>query len=217
LLYSGLNVLSNKSGLRGIQRLLNELTGINWSLRVNRSLLDHLRRNQLRGRSLNILNLWCLNILNLRLNILNLLDLRSLNLIFNFIVFDSFNLSRLSNIFSFILSNIFSSLNWNIFNFCYRNLFLDSIVFDSRNIFSLVFNCLVISPYFLSGDGFNYSSFNSFVFKNRFLDLIIMDFFNLFVFNFSSFNGVIFNSGFSFNRLMLSLRGLNILNLRLNI
>lgn len=97
-----------------------------------------------------------------------LLNLRSLNLIFNFIIFNSFNLSRLSNIFSSFLSNVFSSLNGNVFNSFDGDLFLNGVVNSSGDIFFLIFNSLVISPDSFFRNLFDVTFGYGFVFNNGF-------------------------------------------------
>jgi len=143
------------------------------------------------------------------LNLLNLLNLRSLDLVFNFIIFDSFNLSRLSDVVGSFLSNVFGFLYGNVFGFFDGDLFLNGIEFDSRNVFSLVFNGLIFGIYFFSGDLFNNFSFNSFVLDNLSRNLFRDGFFNSFVFHSSSFDREIFDSGFSFDVLSGGLGGNN--------
>jgi hypothetical protein len=159
-----------------------------------------------------LLNNWLLN--NCLLNDGLLYNLRSLDLIFNFIIFNSFNLSRLSNVFSSFLRNIFSSLYGYVFSSFNGNLFLYGIVNCSGDIFFLVFNGLVISPNFFFRDLFGITFGDGFVFNNCSGYLFLVRFFYGIVFHGSSFDRVVFNSRSSSNSLRLSLNGgLNYLRL----
>lgn len=127
------------------------------------------------------------------------MDLRSLDLIFNFVVFNSFDLSRLGYHFSFGLRNVLNFGYGYVLNFGNGNLFFDSLVFNSGNIFFLVFYGLVFSFGYFFRNSFNNGSFNFLIFYNILFNLFLDYFFNLFIFNFSSFNREVFNSRFSFN------------------
>jgi hypothetical protein len=120
--------------------------------------------------------------------------LGSLDLIFNFVIFDSGNLSGFGNVFSSGLGNIFSSLNGNLFNSLDGNLFGYGIEYGSGDIFFLVFNSLVIGPYFFSGDLFNDFSFDGIISGHLSGNLFSVTSFDVFVFHLSSFDGEIFNS-----------------------
>jgi len=149
-------------------------------------------------RSLNGLYNWLLNYLRY-INLL--LYLRSLYLVFDFVIFYSFYLSGLSDIFGFVLGYVFSSLYWNIFNSLDRNLFFNGVKDDPGYIFLLVFNSLVFGFYYFSGNSFDVFSFNFFVFNYVLINVFGDFFFYIFVFDFSSFDRIIFNSAFSLDAL----------------
>jgi hypothetical protein len=131
------------------------------------------------------------------------LNLRSLNLIFYFIVVNFFDLSCLSNIFSYLLGNIFNLFNWNIFDFFNWDLFSDSVIGYSWYIFSLIFNGLIISNNFLFRNNFGNCSLLRNFSGHWYLNFFFNSSFNFFIFNSFLFNWVIFNSRFSFNGLEL--------------
>lgn len=182
--------------LNGLCDILNGLDVLNL-LRLNNLLRGlNLLRGVDRGNGLLLNN-------NLAGSNRLLSNLRSLNLIFNFVVFNSFNLSRLSDHFSFFLRNIFDFGDGDVFNSLDGNLFLDGFVFNSGNIFFLVFNGLVFCFGYFFRNSFDNSSFNFLIFGNNLFNLFGDFFLNLFVFNFSSFNRVVLDSRFSFNVLVL--------------
>jgi len=147
---------------------------------------------------LNLLNL--LDLLDL---LLDLLDLRSLYLVFNFIVFNSFDLSGLGNVVGYFLSNVFSSLYGNVFGFLNGDLFLDGVYDGSGYVFFLVFYGLVISFEYFSRNSFDIFSFYFLVLEYILFNVFDDSFLNISIFNLSSFDGVVFNSGFSLDRLDL--------------
>lgn len=142
-------------------------------LRCNNNLglssdLNLLTSNEVLSDNLRLLNvLGGLNKLGLLLD-----NLGSVNLVFNFIVFNSGDLSGLGNVISSFLIDIFSSLNGNLFDGLNGDLFGNGVIYGSGYIFFLVFNGLVISPYSFSGNLFNSSSFDGIVFDVCFGNLI---------------------------------------------
>jgi len=143
---------------------------------------------------LNLLNL--LDLLDL---LLDLLDLRSLYLVFNFIVFNSFDLSGLGNVVGYFLSNVFSSLYGNVFGFLNGDLFLNGVKDGSGNVLFLVFNGLVFGDNFFFRD----NSGNSFLLRNGLFnhdgDFFGIRSFNFIIFDVFSLDGEVFDSRFSFD------------------
>mmetsp|Transcript_16148 Transcript_16148/g.1448 ORF Transcript_16148/g.1448 Transcript_16148/m.1448 type:complete len:115 (+) Transcript_16148:486-830(+) len=67
-----------------------------------------------------------------------------MNRYFSDIIFNSFYLSFFGNIINSFLRYIISSLHRYIFNIFYGNMFYVCIIFNSRDIFSLIFNNFLI-------------------------------------------------------------------------